>query len=78
MPVVLGGKRETNVSTPDVYLENVEAKLVEAKRFLEALESGKVHIGAPFEGRTEAKVYDLRRQIAECEAILDKNDTPRT
>ena len=32
--------------------------------FLTAPQSGILHIGHPSEGRTEAKIADLRRQIA--------------
>jgi hypothetical protein len=60
------------VNEPDSGNEDIEAKLAEAREFLEALEGGKLHIGAPFEDRTEAKMYDLRRQIAMYQSILDK------
>ena len=62
--------------TPDDD-EDVNAKLAEARNFLEALEGGKLHIGAPHEGRTEAKIYDLKRQIAIYQSILDKRHAPR-
>jgi len=39
---------------------------------LHALQSGHLHIGGPFDGRTEAKIADLRRQIAQYQSILDK------
>ncbi len=57
--------------------EDIRAKLAEANGFLKALESGNLHIGAPFENRTEAKIYDLKRQIAMWHSILDKRDTHR-
>jgi len=63
--------------TPD-SVEDITAKIAEAQTFLEALESGKVHIGAPFEGRTQAKIYDLKRQIATYQSILNKRDANRT
>jgi len=51
---------------------DIEAELAEAQEFLRGLESGNLHIGQPFEGRTEAKIADLKRQIATYEAILEK------
>ena len=44
--------------------EDIKDKVAEANEFLKALEGGDLHIGAPFEGRTEAKIHDLKRQIA--------------
>jgi hypothetical protein len=41
------------------------------------MESGRVHLGAPFEGRTEAKIFDLRLQAAEWQSILDKRNASR-
>lgn len=50
----------------------LKAKISETEELLAALESGHVHIGNPFEGRTEAKIYDLKRQIKMYQFILDK------
>jgi hypothetical protein len=58
--------------------EDIKAKMAEANEFLKALESGNLHIGAPFEGRTEARIFDLKRKIAMWQSILDKRDGPRT
>ena len=52
--------------------QEIRAKMAEAQEFLKALESGNLHIGQPLEGRTEAKIADLRRQIAMYQSILDK------
>jgi hypothetical protein len=65
------------VDTPMSGDDEIRAKLVEAQEMLEALQSGNLHIDHPFEGRTEAKIYDLRRQIAEYQSILDKRHAPR-
>jgi hypothetical protein len=54
--------------------DEIKAKLAEAQGHLEALQDGHLHIGHPSEHRTEAKIYDLRRQIAEYESILQKRD----
>jgi hypothetical protein len=54
------------------FREDIETKLAEAREMLEGLQSGVLHIGQPFEGRTDAKIYDLRRQIAEYQSILDR------
>lgn len=51
--------------------DDLEAKIAEAQEFLEALESGDLHIGALFEGRTDAKIRDVRRQIAAYQSVLD-------
>jgi hypothetical protein len=50
----------------------IKAKVAELQEMLGALQSGHLHIGEPFEGRTEAKIADLRRQIAQYQSILDK------
>ena len=44
--------------------------MADAQGFLEALEAGNVHIGTPFEGRTEAKIQELRRQIAMYQSLI--------
>jgi hypothetical protein len=54
-------------------LDEIRAKLIEAQDMLEALQGGQLHIGNSFEGRTEAKMYGLRRQIAMYESMLDKS-----
>jgi hypothetical protein len=51
---------------------DIEANLAEAQEHLAALQSGNLHIGSPFEAWTEAKMYQLQRQIAEYQGILDK------
>ena len=57
---------------------DIEARLAEAQEMLEGLQSGNLYIGQPFEGRTEAKIHDLRRQIAEYQSILDKDNAKRS
>lgn len=57
--------------------EAIKAKIAEAQNWLEGLEGGTLHIGAPYEGRTEAKIYDLKRQIAIYQSILDKRHAHR-
>lgn len=57
--------------------DDIEAKLAEAQEWLRSLEAGNLHIGGPFEGRTEAKIFDLKRQIAEYESILEKRNADR-
>ncbi len=59
-------------------VDDIETKLAEAKEFRDGLRSGNLHIGAPFEGRTEAKIADLERQIAMYQAILDRRYTSRS
>jgi hypothetical protein len=51
---------------------DIRAKMADAQGFLEALECGNAHIGTPFEARTEAKIQDLRRQIAVYQSIIDE------
>jgi hypothetical protein len=57
--------------------EDLRTKIADAQGFLEALEGGNIHIGTPFEGRTEAKIYDLRRQIAMYQSIIDQRHADR-
>ena len=42
------------------------------QEMLRDLEGGHLHLGQPFDERTEAKITDLRRQIAQYQSILDK------
>jgi hypothetical protein len=58
--------------------EALKAKIAENEKFIEALDSGEVHIGLPYEGRSEDKVLDLKRQNAMWQSILDKRDAHRT
>jgi len=65
-------------ATIDFY-GDIIAELAEAREFLAVLESGSVHIGSPFEGRTEAKIFDLNRQIAMWQSILERRHAnPKT
>jgi hypothetical protein len=57
--------------------EDIRARLAEDEDFLTALQSGNLHIGRPSEGRTEAKIADLRRQIAIWQSILAKRRARR-
>lgn len=57
--------------------EAIKAKIAEAQDFLEGLEGGTLHIGAPYERRTEARIYDLKLKIAMYQSILDKRNAPR-
>lgn len=56
---------------------DVQTRISEAEEFLEALRSGNLHIGMPFEGRTEAKIADLQRQISMWRSILDRRQVQR-
>jgi hypothetical protein len=57
--------------------QDIKAKMADAQGFLEALQGGNAHIGTPFAERTEAKINDLRHQIAMYQAILAKRH-PKT
>jgi hypothetical protein len=72
----LAPSMETVVDTDPDSDEAIKAKIAECQTFLEALESGNLHIGAPFEGRTEARIDDLKRKIAMYQSILDKRQAP--
>jgi len=48
---------------------DIWAKLADAQARLRVLQTAN-HIGLPFELQTEAKIYILRRQIAEYQSIL--------
>ena len=52
-------------------MDYIKVQLSEAQDMLAALEGGHIHIGGPFEGRTEAKIADLKRQIATYERIIE-------
>jgi uncharacterized coiled-coil protein SlyX len=65
------------VDTSTERIAEIEAKLAEALDHLETLESGDVHLGGLFSGRTEAKILDLKRQIAEHQSVLDELNAQR-
>jgi hypothetical protein len=60
------------------YVEDLRAEQAEMKAQLEAFETGQLHIGNPWEGRTEAKMHDLRRKIAEHQLLINKHDAEGT
>ena len=57
--------------------EDIKARLAEDEDFLTALQSGNPHIGHSSEGRTEAKIANLRRQIAIWQSLLVKRRANR-
>lgn len=59
-------------------VETLKAEQAEMKDMLEALETGKIHIGNPWERRTEAKIGDLRRKISDYQLLIEKNDADRS
>jgi hypothetical protein len=58
--------------------DEMRAKMADAQGFLEALEGGNAHVGTPFEGRTEAKILELRRQIAMYQSVIDERQANRS
>lgn len=65
------------VSAAPLSDEDIKARLAEDEDFLTALQSGKLHIGHPPGGRTEAKIADLQRQIAIWQSLLVKRRADR-
>ncbi len=59
------------------HVETLKTEQGEMKDMLEALETGRIHIGNPWEGRTEAKIGDLRRKISDYQLLIEKNDADR-
>jgi hypothetical protein len=57
--------------------EGLKAKIAEAQDLIEGLEGGTLQIGDPFEGRTKERIYDLKRQIAAYQSILEKRHALR-
>ena len=55
------------------YVDDIKATLAEAETFLAGLRGGDLNIGLPFEGRTEAKIADLQRQITQYQSILSRD-----
>jgi hypothetical protein len=66
--------KESIVSTFATYNDEIRAKLADAEAMLVGLESGGLHLGLPFEGRSEAKAAGLRQDIARYKAILGETD----
>jgi hypothetical protein len=60
------------------YVEGLRAKRIELQDELAGYETGRLYIGHRGEGRTDAKMYDLRRKIAEYDRLIEKNDAWRT
>ena len=60
------------------YVEGLRAKRIELQDELAGYEAGRLYIGNRSEGRTEAKMQDLRRKIAEYDLLIEKNDASRT
>jgi hypothetical protein len=60
------------------YVEGLRAKRIELQDELAGYETGRLYIGNRWEGRTDAKMYDLRRKIAEYDRLIEKNDASRT
>lgn len=57
--------------------ESLKARIVENNDHIAALESTKLHVGAPSDGRTEGKVLGFKPQNAEFQSILDKRNAQR-
>jgi transcription elongation GreA/GreB family factor len=53
--------------------EEIRAQLTEAREILKALEVSNLDLGGERQGRTEARVQELRRQIAMYQSILEKH-----
>ena len=60
------------------YVEGLRAKRIELQDELAGYETGRLYIGHRGEGRTDAKMYDLRRKIAEYDRLIEKNDASWT
>ena len=56
------------------YVEGLRAKRTELQDELAGYETGRLYIGNRWEGRTDAKMHDLRRKIAEHDLLIEKND----
>lgn len=54
------------------------AERAEMQKMLEALQSGSVHIGNPWENRTEAKIADLRHKISNLDQLIETENARRT
>ena len=52
--------------------DQIRETVARLQQMLHDLEGDHPHLGQPFDGRTEAKITDLRRQIAQYQSILDK------
>ena len=59
------------------YVEDLRLKRRELQDELAGFEAGRLYIGNRWEGRTDAKMHDLRRKIAEYDMLIEKNDAAR-
>jgi hypothetical protein len=50
------------------------AERTEMQEMLEALLSGNIRIGNPWENRSEAKIADLRRKISNLEQLIEREN----
>jgi len=56
------------------YVEGLRAKRIELQDELAGYETGRLYIGNRWEGRTDAKMHDLRREIAEHDLLIERNE----
>jgi hypothetical protein len=55
-------------------VEKWTVERAEMQRMLEDLLSGNVHIGNPWENRTEAKIADLRHKISNLDELIEREN----
>jgi hypothetical protein len=56
-------------------VEKWTVERAELQENLEALESGKVYLGNPWEGRVPAKIADLRHKISVLDQLIETENT---
>jgi hypothetical protein len=59
-------------------VEKWTAERAEMQKMLEALQSGNVRIGNPWESRAEAKIADLRHKIGNLDQLIESENTRKT
>jgi hypothetical protein len=69
---MLSTTQEAKMPATRQYVETLRAEQAELITELQALQSGYLHIGNPYEGRTEARIYDRQRKIADYQQIIDR------
>ncbi len=59
-------------------VEKWTTERADMQEMLDALEGGKIHIGNPWEGRTEAKIAELRHKISNLNQLIESEGTRGT
>jgi hypothetical protein len=70
-------RRSDYVLPMSELLDKWKTERAEMQKMLESLQSGKVRIGNPWEGRAEAKIAELRHKIGNLDQLIETENARR-